>query len=475
MNRKAESVLRKTESVCPQCLMRIPAVLTEIGEEVLMVKVCAEHGEFRTVVWRGEPAFADWSRPKIPVQPKVCYTEVRNGCPFDCGLCAGHRQLGCTGLMEVTGRCDLRCSVCFADSGSGALKGSEPSLNEIGDWYRRVMEVSGPCSIQLSGGEPTLRDDLPEIIALGRKLGFSFIQLNTNGIRLATEAGYARSLGEAGLVSVFLQYDGARDDIYVKLRGRPLLAAKHKAIEQCVTSGIGVVLVPTLVPGINTDNLGAVVRTALDMGPGVRGVHFQPVAHFGRYSLSKGQDRRITLPEVMTALERQTDGMVRKTDFSPPGCEHELCSFHGSFIRKPDGSLKVVKQRQLGSCCAPATDSEGGALRTVSLVARQWAAPSAKQQSMVEESKTETGLPCACSKIPSVGDSPVLGIDEFLEQMRRTSFTITGMAFQDAWNLDLDRLRGCCIHVVAPDGRLIPFCAYNLTGSSGAGLYRMRS
>jgi uncharacterized radical SAM superfamily Fe-S cluster-containing enzyme len=472
MSRIAESVLKRTESVCPRCLTRIPAVLSKIGDEVLMIKSCADHGEFRTVVWRGEPAFSDWTRPKTPIRAKVCYTEVRNGCPFDCGLCADHRQLGCTGLMEVTSRCNLHCAVCFADSDS--LKGSDPSLSEIEEWYRRIMEVSGPCSIQLSGGEPTLRDDLPEIIALGKKIGFSFIQLNTNGIRLAVEEDYARSLREAGLVSVFLQYDGTKDDIYVKLRGRPLLALKHQAIERCIAGGIGVVLVPTLVPGINTDNLGAIVRTALDMGSGVRGVHFQPIAHFGRCSLNDEQDSRITLPEVMTALEQQTNGMVRKTDFSPPGCEHELCSFHGSFVRKPGGSLKVVRQRQPGSCCGPAANSEGGALRTVSLVAGQWAAPSVKKPSAAEGTAMETGSPCACSQEAIIDGCPVLGLDEFLEQMRRNSFTITGMAFQDAWNLDLDRLRNCCIHVVAPDGRLIPFCAYNLTASSGAGLYRIR-
>ncbi len=457
-------VIKNTESVCPRCLRRIPAVLSKIGDEVLMIKACADHGEFRTVVWRGEPAFTDWSRPKSPARPTVCYTEVLNGCPFDCGLCADHRQQGCTALIEVTSRCNLNCAVCFADS--GPLNGSDPSLSKIEEWYQRIMEVSGPCSIQLSGGEPSLRDDLPEIIALGRNLGFSFIQLNTNGIRMAAQKDYAWSLREAGLMSVFLQYDGTNDDIYIKLRGQPLLEMKHQAIKHCVASGIGVVLVPTLVPGINTYNLGAIVRTALDMGPGVRGVHFQPVARFGRCSLGEEmQESRITIPEVMTALERQTQSMIRTIDFSPPGCEHELCSFHGSFVRKPDGSLKPIRRLQSDGCCKPVQGPEGGALRTVSLVAGQWAAP---PMNKISEAKGPA------SQETSLDKRPILGLDDFLRQVRTNSFTISGMAFQDAGNLDLDRLRGCCIHVVAPDGRLIPFCAYNLTSSSGVGLYRIR-
>jgi uncharacterized radical SAM superfamily Fe-S cluster-containing enzyme len=306
------------------------------------------------------------------------YSGERNGSPFDCGICPNHRQIGCTGLLEITSRCNLACPVCFADSGT--TPAADPPLSVIREWYRRVMEVNGPCSIQLSGGEPTMRKDLPEIIALGRELGFSFIQLNSNGIRLSEEKGYARKLKEAGLVSLFLQFDGTEDAIYEKLRGKALLKEKYRAIENCIASGIGVVLVPTIVAGVNSHNLGEIIRTALNLGPGVRGVHFQPAARFGRYSTEVGSDDRVTLPEVMTALEQQTGGLVTVSDFQPPGCEHERCSFHGSFIRLPGGSLRPVSTTHSKGCCAGAADPEGDVLRTVSLVARQWSAPARLHQ-----------------------------------------------------------------------------------------------
>jgi uncharacterized radical SAM superfamily Fe-S cluster-containing enzyme len=202
-------VLSATESVCPVCLMRIPAQRVGQGEDVYLRKTCPEHGAFQTILWRGQPAYSGWARPKIPAHPANPLTPIRQGCPLDCGLCPDHRQQTCTALLEVTRRCDLRCPFCFADAGALALP--DPDLGVIEGWYRSLLNASGPCNIQLSGGEPTQRDDLPEIIALGKSLGFSFIQVNTNGLRLARDAAYVKRLRQAGLSSVFLQFDGSQD------------------------------------------------------------------------------------------------------------------------------------------------------------------------------------------------------------------------------------------------------------------------
>ena len=460
MHREFENLLGETGSVCPDCLERIPARLVASGEDVVMLKHCAEHGDFRSVVWRGLPSFDEWKRPKAVAKVGVCYSEERKGCPFDCGICPNHRQIGCTGLLEITSRCNLDCPVCFADSGT--TPATDPPLGVIGEWYRRVMAVNGPCSIQLSGGEPTMRNDLPEIIALGRELGFSFIQLNSNGIRLAVEKGYARTLKEAGLTSVFLQFDGTEDVIYEKLRGKALLKDKYRAIENCIANGIGVVLVPTVMAGVNSDNLGEIIRMALKLGHGVRGVHFQPAANIGRYPTDAVNADRMTLPEVITALERQTGGLVTTSNFQPPGSEHERCSFHGSFIRLPGGILRPVSTPHSKGCCIVAANPKENVLRTVALVARQWSAPAR----LVEPGGSS--LTFAAPR----GDGQAMDLDEFLEQAADNSFTISGMAFQDAANMDLERLANCCIHVVAPDGRLIPFCAYNLTARDGTRLYR---
>lgn len=181
-----------------------------------MEKDCPEHGSFSVPVWRGRPLFQSWVRPKIPADIKVPLTRVERGCPFDCGLCPDHRQHTCTAVLEVTGRCNLRCSFCFADSGEVT---PDPDLETVRGWYQRLLDVGGPYNIQLSGGEPTMRDDLPELVSMGRDMGFGFIQLNTNGLRLSREPQFLEDLKQAGLASLFLQFDGTQEEIYRKLRG----------------------------------------------------------------------------------------------------------------------------------------------------------------------------------------------------------------------------------------------------------------
>jgi uncharacterized radical SAM superfamily Fe-S cluster-containing enzyme len=290
-------ILSNTESVCPECLDRIPAVRVLRGEDVYLEKTCPEHGEFSTVIWRGKPDFTSWVRPKIPSFPKNPFTGVNRGCPYDCGLCPDHRQHTCCVLLEVTHRCDLHCPVCFADSGND--RHTDWSMSEIANWYERLMASGGPFNVQLSGGEPCMRDDLPEIIRLGRSYGFTFFQLNTNGLRLSHDNDYIEELRAAGLSTIFLQFDGTHDVIHKQLRGRELVDKKMAVIERCAELDLGVVLVPTLVPGVNTKDIGNIIHLALEHMPTVRGVHFQPISYFGRYPVSPNDAMRITIPEVM--------------------------------------------------------------------------------------------------------------------------------------------------------------------------------
>lgn len=445
-----EQILAETESVCPECLQRVPAQRVRVGDVIYLHKICQQHGFSQTVIWRGAGLFETWQQAKIHGRPEPASTAVERGCPYDCGLCEDHLNPACCVLLEVTGRCDLICPVCFA--GADGQPKADPDLEDIRGWYRRLLEAGGPFNIQLSGGEPAMRDDLAEIITLGREMGFTFFQLNTNGLRIGREPGYLEKLKQAGLSTVFLQFDGLDDDIYQKIRGRALLAQKQQAIARCAELGIGVVLVPTLIPGVNTHQMGDLIRFALSHHPTVRSVHFQPISYFGRYPAAPRDADRITIPEVIGALEAQTDGMVKVEAFKPSSAEHAQCSFHGNFVVMPDHTLKAVTQRQPPSCCCrPRVD---GAAKSRAFVARHWQMPQ----------NTE---PEAASLAGGMQDW-----DSFLTRARTHLFTISGMAFQDAWNLDLERLRECCVITCSPDGKLIPFCAYNLTASNGKHLYR---
>ncbi len=315
-----------------------------------------------------------------------------------------------------------------------------------------------------------MRDDLPALVAMGRDAGFNFIQVNTNGLRLGRDRAFVKALKQAGLASIFLQFDGVEDHVYRYLRGRDLMAEKRCAIEACAEQGIGVVLVTTLVPGINTGQIGAILQAALSWAPAVRGVHFQPISYFGRYLTIPAGANRITLPEVMRAIETQSAGRFKAAHLGPPGCENALCSFHGRFIQLAGGKMVPLKASAPKDCgCAP-VKADVAAVRAMASVARQWTGPD--RLAMKKASHGECTVQDSASR-SGKGESPAsLSLDDFIHQARTHIFSISGMAFQDAWTLALDRVRDCCIHVMTPDGRLIPFCLYNLTAADGRRLYR---
>jgi len=222
-----------------------------------------------------------------------------------------------------------------------------------------------------------------------------------------------------------------------------------------------VVLVPTLLRGVNDHALGEILRLALSRIPTVRGVHFQPASTFGRFPggpdevqrEAQREARRLTLPEVLSLLVDQSGGMLRAEDFHPPGCEHERCSFSGSFAVQGEKLVPVSN----GGCCEPGPlRAAEGARLAKSAVARQWAGVSA---------------PSSAKPVTPPRDD----FERFLAQRGADKrFSISCMAFQDAWTLELERVRGCCIHTQASDGRLVPFCLYNLTATDGTTLYRER-
>lgn len=451
----------RTRSVCPECLKTIPAERFAIGDTIYLDKTCPWHGRTVTPIWRGLRSYEIWSRsPRAASLPVTVATDIAEGCPHDCGLCADHRQQSCCVLIEVTTRCDLVCPVCFASSGR---HGVDMPIDEIGVALDRLRAGSGQVHIQLSGGEPTVRDDLPEIVALVRTKGFDFVQLNTNGIRIGREPAYLAALVAAGLDCVFLQFDGVNDGVYRQLRGRDLFAAKQLAIASARAAGVGVVLVPTLVPGINTGEIGAIVDFAKDEMPTVRAVHFQPVSYFGRNPSAPGDQDRITLPEVMQALIDHAGGTISLEDFRPGSAENPFCSFSGRFTVDRAGRFHSDPESQSTCCGGDKTEGETACCGT----AARRSPEVARAQRYVAGQWTTTAE-------PETSAAGLEAFDAFLEQQGRR-LSLSGMAFQDAWTLDLDRLRQCHIHVAQSDGRVVPFCAYNLTNAGGRSLYRERS
>lgn len=423
--------IRKTRSVCPVCLKNLPAALVrEEDGRIFIERCCPEHGPARALVWQGKMDFEQWllGTEALPKDRALC-------CPGNCGLCSEHESDICCVLLEVTKRCNLCCRYCFANGGGAA---DEPSIDILKSAIRDIAERCGKPLLQLSGGEPTLRDDLPELVRYAKEVGCSYVQLNTNGLRLAEDPAYAAALADAGLDIVFLQFDGTRDEIFKTLRDRPLLQKKLEAIRVCGGLHLGVTLVPTVVKGVNDGDLGALVKLAISLAPAVRGIHFQPVSFFGRYPHRPDEDR-YTLDRLMDDLSEQAKIPIES--FMPSRCDHPLCGFHASFLIEQDGTLRPL------SSLAHSSRSRGSAKDNREYVARHWrSAPDESAPPSLSQGETD--------------------FDIFLYRLRHESLTLSAMAFQDATNLNLERLHRCTLHVY-DNGKIKPFCAKYLSPIDG--------
>lgn len=421
-------IIRHTRSVCPVCLKNLEAQLVrQENGEIHLEKACPEHGAFSVPVWRGVMDFDTWTQYSDPLTGTL-----GANCPQNCGICGEHEVGTCCCLLEVTSRCNLRCRFCFAN---GGRQEEDPPLEALKAAIRDIVRHCGQPLLQLSGGEPTLREDLPELVRYAKEAGCSYVQVNTNGIRLAEAPEYAKRLAEAGLDIVFLQFDGTKNEIYEFLRGAPLLETKRQAIRVCGELRVGVTLVPTVVPGVNTENLGELVAFARENVPGVRGIHFQPVSYFGRHPGMPGEEGRYTLDQLMADICDQTG--IPAASFLPSRCDHPLCGFHANFLVDPAGGLRPL------SSITHSARRRGCARDNREYVARHW---------MRHPREPE----------PAGDFSEEMDFDTFLFRLRHSSLTLSAMAFQDAMNLNIERLHRCSLHVYNK-GKIKPFCANYLT------------
>lgn len=471
--------MRSTKSICPECKKIITASIFEENGKIIIEKNCSEHGNFRDIYWSDAELYRKFENYSYVGTGVSCFqTDNSTNCPFDCGLCPAHETGTLLANIDVTNRCNLACPICFANARE---KGStyEPDFEEI----RKMMETLRkerpvPCpAIQFSGGEPTIRNDLPEIIELAEELGFLQIQLASNGIRLAKSPEYCKRLKDAGLQTVYLSFDGTTPDPYIKTRGFNAFPLKKKAIENCRDFGPdSIVLVPTIVKGINDSQVGDILRFAAEYPDIIKGVNFQPIAFTGRVDQSQREEQRITIPDVLKLVEEQTNGeipcnawypvpsvvpisrflsAVKKVPF-PEFTVHQHCGAgtylffeEGHFIPitnfiDVDGFFEFLEKITSG------INGKGSRVLTLAKVIRE--IPGYIDESRGPKSTNITRM---------ILDVLKSGDKENTARFHRNSLFIGVMHFQDLYNIDLERIKKCGVHYSTPDGRIIPFCTYN--------------
>jgi 7,8-dihydro-6-hydroxymethylpterin dimethyltransferase len=419
-------LLRETQSLCPQCLMSLPAAIYEKNGEVYMQKTCPVHGGFDVYVWPDVEHYQWVMKFDFSCVSRKAQTTSAIGCPRDCGLCSNHRRVITLPEIEVTWRCNLSCPVCFMFDGGVP---ADPSMEEIRGMFETIRTFDGPgLSIQVTGGEPTVRKDLPEIIAMAGELGFVAVELNTNGLAIGRDIHYLKELKKAGVTNIYLQFDGLNPETTLTLRGRDVLADKLQAIENCRKEEIPVILSVTIVKGVNDREQGDIVRFAMHHLDVVHGLALQPAFVSGRFEVEK--PKHLSVGDVARLLAEQTEGKIRARDFWPVGSSHPLC--YGSTYLLGEGDCYKPFTRDLN-----ATDY----LRMLSADSPQGAVFMDIVASSFPEGQVPVGLP------------------------------ILIMEYMDAWTMDLARARECNLAVTVADGSSIPFCVYHLMDAKGRRLY----
>lgn len=303
-------------SLCPRCLRTLPARVEVHGDVVYGVKACSEHGPFRDVLCHDAAYFEEihrfWDRDLLPAKIDPAAGGSRKGCPYDCPTCDRHRILTLVAFIDVTYRCNLDCWICYANSGY-RNRIPDPTTEQVIRIMKtfRDRQTPPPKRLQLSGGEPTIRNDLPHLVRQAVKLGFEEIGVNTNGIRLARDPDLCRELIESGVTKISLQFDGVDDETYRRIRGVDLYRIKVQVIENVrkVKSGV-VQLVCAVAKGLNDHEIPRILDFAADNADVVSGVSFLPVAFCGRdFDQSDVVQYRVTTPYVQSIINRHTNGV----------------------------------------------------------------------------------------------------------------------------------------------------------------------
>lgn len=412
----------------------IPAEIFTDGEKVFMQKECLQHGVFRGLVWndyqmyQGSFKFARTGR-----LPKNWAASVNKGCPYDCGLCPEHKQHTCLAVLEVTDKCNLNCPVCLA--ASQRRNGLE--LDQIEDALKKLLMYEGnETSLQISGGEPTLRGDLAEIVQVAAGLGFKKIEVNTNGIEIGKNRMLAKELADAGLRGIYLQFDGLTPDTNMSLRGLypDLFPLKEMAIERAKRADLEVTLAATVVKGVNDDQLWEIIKYAIKRD--AKGVNFQTFAASGRFPpILFDPMKRTTIPDVVKGIHKQSGGQLKVEDFIPIPCPDNRCAVLTYTIVK-NGKItpvnRIVDIEKIIECYSMLADFDE-VLKTVNMVL----------------CNGEENDSLCCGALP--------------DELEGQYFSIACHGLQDIWTIDLKRMKKCCVHELTADGKLIPFCLYNIT------------
>jgi len=444
------TLLGTTKSLCPQCRRLVDAKIIVRDGRVYFRKRCPEHGSIEDFVC-SDVAYYDRHEFDQPARkPQKYGVEPDKGCPYDCGLCTEHEQHTCIALVEVTSSCNLKCPMCFAESGPGGEFIDFATYKRMVDRY---VELEGIADVlQISGGEPTLHPEIVRMVRYACEQPIQVVMINTNGIRLARDQELLAALATMrDRLEIYLQFDGFEPGTHQQLRGEELLDIKLAALDALAKHDIRCTLVCTVDHRVNLHEVGAVVKFGLERR-GVRGVSFQLATYCGRHLSAEDLERRVTMPDLVKALAAQTTGLVAETDFYPLPCAHPNCHMMAYLYRGGERPVPISRIIDV--------------TKHMDLIANSIVYTPARARQLVAKYLESSGG-CGCGPGGCGNGEPDARLDPFVVQALAEKlsgadvFRVTLTAFLDAHTFDTRRVMKCCLAHLLPSGHVVPFCAYN--------------
>jgi len=477
---------RPTETLCPDCdhTNVIPGMLFEEDGKVFLEKTCTEHGYCRELIFSDVELYLkleDWTFADGDGLTNPRITDATK-CPEHCGMCNMHTSHTGLANVDLTNRCDMTCPVCFANANAAGYI-YEPELQQIRSMLQALRDMRPVAArvVQFSGGEPTNYPYFLESVRIAKELGFSHVQVATNGKRFANEPGFAEKAKEAGLHTLYLQFDGISDDVYLRTRGEKVWETKKRAVQRVREANLKIVFVPTVCRGINDHQVGDILKFAIENVDCTSGISYQPVTFTGRIAQQARERMRYTLSDLAIDVGEQT-GFTSKSDWYPTPCTSSISRLVSALRGEPTTHLTCHPHCSLGTYLF--VDQNGKATPITQFVDVEAMLSEFETLSHdVTKSRFKTLKKIsafnAVRKFFNAEQAPEgLSFTRFLQTLEGLmdkgkgrgkgdgtytykTLMVAGMHFQDSYNYQVERVKRCIIHYSAPDGGIYPFCAYN--------------
>ena len=433
--------LKETRSICPACRQEVPAAYTATADGAAQFRrACPTHGALVTDLGPHAAFYERMFELDSRMQARYAYKQERAPLRTEPFVMRDRANLV---MLEVTEKCNLTCPMCFAGSSPA---GRHYTLEELASRMREAIALEGKgVSVQISGGEPTVRKDLDQIVRMCYDSGVGHVEVISNGIRIAKHPEYAKEMRGWGVTSVYLQFDSTDDDDIEVLRGERLWWVRAAALEALADADMPVVLAVPLYPGLNDDQVGPVMDVIARSRANIVAVNFQSATPFGgRFDLEA--PRKLRLPDILQLFQEQLG--LDPAGFFPVGSGSPLCNGYGRVVFKEGRWQHAMPNLSTDDFLDLSGHDPVDFVRALTM---------GLSEAVPYMTKQVLRHPRLLAKIlPLVGGDPI----SWLRNKKQKQTTIYIKPFMDESDIDMDRIERCCYHNATPRG-IMSFCALN--------------